>query len=79
MALVLAVKMGLFLKDFSKCLRQSIARFPFILETDFSFKGGVRLGKPRPCKAKQPYEDLTLMYDLTYVAAMVAACSEKDE
>ena len=41
MALVLAVKMGLFLKDFSKCLRQSIAQFPFVLETDFSFRGGL--------------------------------------
>ena len=43
MALVLAVKMGLFLKDFSKCLRQSIAQFPFVLETDFSFRGGLNL------------------------------------
>ena len=41
MALMLAVKMGLFLKDFSKCLRQSIAQFPFVLETDFSFRGGL--------------------------------------
>ena len=41
MALVLAVKMGLFLKDFFKCLRQSIAQFPFVLETDFSFRGGL--------------------------------------
>ena len=41
MALVLAVKMGRFLKDFSKCLRQSIAQFPFVLETDFSFRGGL--------------------------------------
>ena len=41
MALVLAVKMELFLKDFYKSLRQSIARFPFVLETDFSFRGGL--------------------------------------
>ena len=24
-----------------KCLRQSIAQFPFVLETDFSFRGGL--------------------------------------
>ena len=45
MALVLAVKMGLFLKDFSKCLRQSIAQFPFILVTGFSFRGGLNWNK----------------------------------
>ena len=41
MALVLAVKKGRFLKDFSNCLRHSIAQFPFVLETDFSFRGGL--------------------------------------
>ena len=39
----------------------------------------VRLGKPRPCTAKQPGEDLALMYDLTYVAAMVAADVKENE
>ena len=38
----------------------------------------VRLGKPRPCKAKQPYEDLPYLLDLAYVTVMVAACSERE-
>ena len=68
MALVLAVKMGLFLKDFSKCLRQSIAQFPFVLETDFSFRGGLNRNtvRPKPFAASLAFKNHKIFHSLAF-------------